>query len=254
MSDLTTAGWWSNKWEEETSKNRYRFTRGEKEWDRFLTNMLEDVPHSGQLLELGCAPGTMIQRMALLRPDIFINGVDFSEVGIQKTHQVYNKMMIKGELYLQDIRLALPSLFDVVCSYGLIEHFDNPRDIIVSHVNHTKPGGKVILTVPNFAAPPVNWALKHFASDTLKSHNVRVMRKEALEKLLIDAGLTGVRSGEFGGCSFPTGTPNNSVSGQTYRYFTYIWSGVLSLTNLMLPVTKFSPWQSHIWCIGRKNA
>jgi 2-polyprenyl-3-methyl-5-hydroxy-6-metoxy-1,4-benzoquinol methylase len=37
-----------------------------------------------------------------------------------------------------------------VISFGFIEHFDNPENVIQKHLDLLKPGGILIVGVPNF--------------------------------------------------------------------------------------------------------
>ena len=253
MSDLTNQADWDSHWASRSFLLRRRWMLRERGWRRFLAYALRDVPPSGSLLELGCAPGRVACRHALLRPDLTLDGVDFSETGVEKARQVYEMLSMKGRLFIQDIRAELPTLYDVVCSYGLLEHFDNPQEIVACHVSHVEPGGKVIITVPNLAARPVRWALRHFAAETLRLHNLDVMSEEALKELMVNAGLVDVESGGFGGCSFPHTAENRSLIGRIYRFAGRGWNLALSLGSLFLPVEKWSPWQSMLWCTGRKR-
>jgi hypothetical protein len=95
--------------------------------------------------------------------------------------------------------------------------------------------------------------LEQFSTETLQTHNLDVMSEENLSRLLIDAGLNEIKTGEFGGCLLPRGTLNKTITGKMYKQFSLAWGLGLSLANIILPVEKWSPWQAHIWCSAKKN-
>jgi SAM-dependent methyltransferase len=39
--------------------------------------------------------------------------------------------------------------WDVVCSFGLVEHFSDTREVVQKHLDLVRPGGLIALTIPN---------------------------------------------------------------------------------------------------------
>ena len=76
-----------------------------------------------------------------------------------------------------------PATFDVVYSAGVIEHFDDPREIVRIHVDLLKPGGKALITVPNLGGI-YGRILGYCDPENLALHNLRIMTPAALRQLV----------------------------------------------------------------------
>jgi len=125
-------------------------------------------------IELGCSPG---YASALICSQIrFIPyGIDFSP----QAHLYRENMAIIGQntatLIINDIRnYKSNDNFDVVASFGLIEHFKKPEEIMAAHHRLAKVGGLIIIIIPNFRYIQY---LYHFLFDKkdLLRHNIDSM-------------------------------------------------------------------------------
>ncbi len=253
MKELTNQKLWNTRWDNQSNLSVHKWKISERGFEKFLQYAFQSLPKSAKILELGCAPGKKAIQHSSIRNDLVIDGIDYSKIGIKKAQEIYDKFSINGKLFHQDIHIKLPEKYDAVCSYGLIEHFENPQDIICCHLNHLKPGGKVIVTVPNYAAKPVKWILKNFAIETLQTHNLEVMSEEAIKKLLIDSGFVDVETGSFGGSIFPNSSPNKSIYGQLYKQVSRVCNFSVSFADILMPGKIKFPWKNTVWGIGRKN-
>ncbi|TSD63929.1 class I SAM-dependent methyltransferase [Inquilinus sp. KBS0705] len=64
--------------------------------------------------------------------------------------------------------------FDLVLSFGLIEHFNDTKFIINEHLKFLKPGGTLFITLPNFKS--VNgWVQRNFDKENYDKHNINSM-------------------------------------------------------------------------------
>ena len=127
------------------------------------------------IMEVGGAPG---QYLAYFHK-VFgyeISCLDYSSVGCEKTKENFKLLKIPGKVFQGDLfsdHLQLPQ-FDVVCSFGFIEHFTDLGGVVGGHLEFLKPGGILLLGVPNFKG--INhWFLKRLAPDLLKGHNLKSM-------------------------------------------------------------------------------
>jgi len=50
-----------------------------------------------------------------------------------------------------------PHKFDIVASFGFIEHFTNWVEILESHISLLNNNGYLIVEVPNFIGPFQHW-------------------------------------------------------------------------------------------------
>lgn len=65
-------------------------------------------------------------------------------------------------------------LYDMVLSFGLIEHFSDTASIIKTHLQFLKPGGVLFITLPNFTG--VNgWVQRKFDKENYDKHFIDCM-------------------------------------------------------------------------------
>ncbi|HEY9855758.1 MAG TPA: class I SAM-dependent methyltransferase [Stenomitos sp.] len=145
-------------------------------FDRCLaTQLAKSLANTrGTVLEIGCAPGKWLAFFAKelgLTP----SGIEYSSVGIEVTKQNLRLQGIAFESFWQGDFFDLPPQpFDVVSSFGFIEHFSDPLAVVERHVAWVKPGGLLVLGVPNFRGIyyPLQKALD---VSVLEKHNLAVM-------------------------------------------------------------------------------
>lgn len=143
--------------------------------------------------------------------------------------------------------------YDLVCSHGLIEHFENFSEIVRIHFKFVKSGGIVFITLPNYAVFPLKNLLSKFACDTLKTHNLRCMDIEILKKVVIASGGTEVEVGTFGGAILSPGTPNQCFLGTLYHQFCRLWNfSCFILGILTLGKSTLHFWDIRIYVRARK--
>jgi len=121
-------------------------------------------------------------------------------------HQpVTNELLRANGLHETDIHIIETDLFnhqeskqyDLVLSCGLIEHFNDTADIIQRHIDFLKPGGTLMITLPNFRALN-GWFQKSFDKDNYDKHNISCMDPELLSAICRKAGMEVVQSRYFG--------------------------------------------------------
>eukprot|EP01132_Coremiostelium_polycephalum_P011510 gene11510-14095_t len=115
------------------------------------------------------------------------------------------KLLKENGLEEKDIQIIETDLFqykpekqyDLVLSFGLIEHFNDTADIINRHINFVKPGGTLFITLPNFRALN-GWFQKRFDPDNYDKHNINCMDPKLLAGICEQAGLEVIQSRFFG--------------------------------------------------------
>ena len=88
--------------------------------------------------------------------------------------------------------------FDLVSSFGLIEHFTDTKNIIEKHLCFLKPGGTLFITLPNFRG--INgWVQRIFDPENYSKHHIHCMDLELLKETATGLGLTDIKTSYFGG-------------------------------------------------------
>ncbi len=173
---LTEKKHWDNYWDKfqlpveiKESKDKLLLNEELRIFKKFLPKEKLSV------LEIGGAPG---QYLVYLHKQFAyeVSCLDYSEIGCEKTRENFKLLDIPVNVYHKDIFSDLSDmpLFDMVFSMGLIEHFEDVKVIIKNHLDLLKPGGIMILGMPNFRG--INKLfLKRLAPELLKKHNLKTM-------------------------------------------------------------------------------
>jgi trans-aconitate methyltransferase len=115
--------------------------------------------------------------------------------------ELINQLLEKNGLKPGDINIIEADLFnykpeklyDLVLSFGLIEHFNDTKAIIETHLQFLKPGGVLFITLPNFKS--VNgWVQRKFDRENYDKHNINSMNPKLLAEYCRQLGLTEVES------------------------------------------------------------
>ncbi len=258
-TDLTTAEFWDRRWDTaELGSTQRGFSQ--REFLRLAQDVLHEVPDGGTMLEVGAAPGTFMRQYSLLRPDLRLHGIDISRDGVGIAKAMLEREGISATFMVDDLRSDTArewwNSFDIVCSHGLIEHFENWREILEAHFRFARPGGRIFVTVPNYSNVVVRMLLKWFAAETLATHNLDCMSEKMLRTVRIESACTlgPDRVGGYGGPLFPSSAVNANFGGSLYRLFAQVWNGSVGIVawatgdRLIL-----RPWNGGLYLIGSRG-
>jgi SAM-dependent methyltransferase len=101
------------------------------------------------VLEIGCAPGKWLLFYAErfgARPA----GIEYTEFGVSLTRRNLAEAGIDGAVVHGDFFTVEPRAADLVLSLGFIEHFEDPEAAFTRHLAFLRPGGTLVIGVPNF--------------------------------------------------------------------------------------------------------
>lgn len=84
--------------------------------------------------------------------------------------------------------------FDIVTSYGFVEHFDDPKAVLQKHVDILAADGYLVISVPHFWGMQGLFRRLVFTKEALDelfaTHNLDIMHLRVLRNILKDIGLT----------------------------------------------------------------
>jgi len=149
-------------------------------------------------LEIGCAPGKLLAWVAHAF-HAKVTGIDYSDVGLSHARKLFRALAISGDLRQENVfdSTLADSTFDLIYSIGVIEHFDDPRDIVKCHIRFAVPGGRVLIVLPNYGGL-YRRLQYHFDPENLLIHNLNIMNTDAL-RALVPAGMCkDIRAYHFG--------------------------------------------------------
>jgi 2-polyprenyl-3-methyl-5-hydroxy-6-metoxy-1,4-benzoquinol methylase len=151
-----------------------------------------------RVLEIGCAPGKLLAWGAKAR-GAKVAGIDYSEIGIAHARKLFNAIGCVGDLRYEDVFASTfpDSAFDLVYSLGVIEHFQDPRDIVARHIRFAVPGGRIVIVIPNYGGI-YGRLQRYFDPDNLSIHNLHIMNRTTLRQLVPVKECKDVRAFCFG--------------------------------------------------------
>jgi len=102
-----------------------------------------------RILEVGCGKGNELAQ--LVREGAECLGLDFSESAIRLLSERRRTDRLELALVRGDARQLpfAPNYFDVIFSQGVLEHFTDPTPVLREQHRVLRPGGYVVVEVPN---------------------------------------------------------------------------------------------------------
>ena len=155
-------------------KNVLRNT-GDMALKRRAKNIIEglELKNGDKILDVGCGDGYYLHLLSNLGLNLKLVGTDDDELGLKKAKTNLNKNI---KLVQADLMKNLPfkhSLFDKIVMSEVAEHLLNDLKGLREVNRVLKPGGILVLTVPNHNYPflwdPINWLLENLLGKHVKS-------------------------------------------------------------------------------------
>jgi 2-polyprenyl-3-methyl-5-hydroxy-6-metoxy-1,4-benzoquinol methylase len=126
----------------------------EREFFQWIVRALEnrgEIGPSVRLIEVGCARSQVLPVLSK-RLGLSVAGMDYSPNGCEQARAILKQEEVEGEVYCADV-FAIPEDmkegFDVVISFGLVEHFSDTDEIVAALAKLLKPGGLMLTNIPN---------------------------------------------------------------------------------------------------------
>ncbi len=142
----------------------------------------------GDAIEIGCATGNY---MIYVNKEFgySVDGIDYSNnMEYVRANLSYNGIS-GANLFKQDFfEFAPPKKYDLVFSAGFVEHFDDYELVVRKHAEWAKPGGLVVIIVPNLTHIH-KFLCGWFAPDTLRVHRFPLMHRYVMRQILEKSGL-----------------------------------------------------------------
>ena len=197
-----------------------------------------------RFLEVGCWPGRFMWYFERYF-GYEVSGLDYLESSCRQTEQFMAAAGVAARVICADLFTYVPNTderWDVVASFGLVEHFSDSAEVISRHAQLARPGGYVAIVIPNLQGL-YGWILKHTDSEAFRAHQVI-----SLDELkAASAQVTGIRlleAGYYGRLGFGhTGIRElaaryGRVAGFAVRAFLFV---VESLGQLLPRSRRLSP-------------
>ena len=244
-ADKVGQHFWEEAWRESPAGKYYgieKYLAISRKLDRLFKRFIEKG--NKRILEIGCARGKQLIYFAR-EFGYQIYGIDYSEKGVELAKENLKIAGVEGTILCQDIfqTTLKEESFDVVYSMGLIEHFENPLEIVDAHIKLLKKGGTLIITIPNYKDSLSFTLNKIMGKDgaLLATHNLSIMDRESLGELLAGKGMKILTLSYFGPIDL-----TGAFSGIRVRpvlYLAHLLNQIVGYATFLIPGSPyFSPY------------
>ena len=143
--------------------------------NRILTGIMRKYfPDSGKYLEIGCGTGFVLSAVRTTFPLAHLSGSDIFTEGL-----VFTSERVSDAFLFQMNACHIPFFeeFDLIGAFDVLEHIDQDEAALAQIFQACKPGGGMILTVPQH-----RWLWSD--ADDFAHHKRRYTRTELVEKVM----------------------------------------------------------------------
>ncbi|WP_434658660.1 class I SAM-dependent methyltransferase [Sulfurimonas sp. NW9] len=188
---ITEKSFWEQYWGEILLPQKVNFSfKNDRVIAETILKFVPKVDNDQKALEIGCAPGKWLT-LVYENLNYDIDGFEYVDVAAEKTKENFKLCHIpenRFNVITADFLTQSPDpKYDLVMSFGFIEHFENYDDIYQKHIQYCKKNGYVVTGFPNFRG--INYYLQLFidrisGSSIIKNHNIKMMDKVLMEKMI----------------------------------------------------------------------
>lgn len=220
---LTSQNYWESYYKESNTERKH-ITRLCSVYDSFWQDLFGSNAENKTLVEIGGYPG---RYLAYLSYKYKLNSTCFdynSDTRIIKNS--FKSFGVKDYELIQDdfTSCKVEKQYDYVMSNGFIEHFKDFNSIMDRHVGFLKPGGRLLIMIPNKRYLRKIYGLL-CDSENLKVHNLKCMSKKVFRKFAERNDLKVERLEYFGGFPFSVhqklNTPQRIIYKLTRQIFKF---------------------------------
>lgn len=162
-----------------------------------------------KILEIGCARSVWLPYFSK-EFGFNVTGIDYSEIGCKQAMQILESARVNGKIVCADFfspPRSMLEVFDVVVSFGVLEHFKDTAACISAFSKFLKPGGLLITSIPNLCG--LNGLIQKMINRSIFDIHVPLSRNALMQAHQI-----------------------NGLRVISCDYFLFINLGVLNLENL----------------------
>ena len=255
---LASKKYWDTLWlnipHQLRSLNPYSFIdrRFCKLFDRFFQY---DTQKS--MIEIGCAYSRYLEYFSK-KYGYNVSGLDYSEIGCEITKRLLKKKGIKigGKIYCRDVFKESDDLsgnFDIVVSFGVVEHYQNWHELMECLKGLLKKNGVIFTMIPNTSG--LNFLIMKYLNNSIYKQHC-IIDREKLSKMHQVCGLDIVLCQYYGSLNYGV-VDLRKAKPLVKRFVRFIFicqhkifHRIFDILHLYPETRFFSP---YIVCIAKKS-
>jgi 2-polyprenyl-3-methyl-5-hydroxy-6-metoxy-1,4-benzoquinol methylase len=151
--------------------------------------VLNLVSKNKRVLEIGCSTGQISRKLSENGCEVV--GVELNEESARVAQKYCKKVIVSDVCKIKATDYL--NYFDFILFMDVLEHLDDPWDVLKKIKVYLKDGGLVVISVPNIANWAIRWNLlfgnfKYGTRGILDKTHLRFFNEKSAKKLLEDAG------------------------------------------------------------------
>lgn len=159
-----------------------------------IPRILDGLPEGLRTLDVGCGSGVHGAELKRIHRHSVV-GVDLSAQSIEKARSRLDGAYVADVTRPEDYPFARKERFDLILFSDILEHLMDPAGVLAGHLFLLKPGGHVIVSLPNVAIWNVRLSLlignfRYHETGTLDKTHLRFFTWKTTHEMLESAGLT----------------------------------------------------------------
>lgn len=180
----------------------------ERDWKNYVSvqlfRLVETLSLDGKrVCEVGGGDAKLLVYLAKRHPSSRFCVLDFSPLGCEFARRRAEREGVILEVYQEDMfspSQALVGSFDLVLSYGVVEHFTDLSRALMAKGRLLKVGGLAFTLIPNLASPVYAGLFRYYSRTVYRKHIPHTMASFLRGHRL--AGLVPLRRGYLGSVEF----------------------------------------------------
>lgn len=226
---LTESAYWESGYETRANDAPLNVIGFRNRSDRKVIESIESLGLEGKrVLEVGAGDSAVLTHLAHKYSDrAHFTGLDYSPTGCALLERRAQRERAPIEVVQRDLfqpDISMLARFDVIYSYGVVEHFENLSEVLSAKARFLSPSGQMLSIIPNMAGVLGTLTRRYNKTvyDLHVAHDLRSFLKGH-----VDAGLEVLESGYI--CSNNFGVLASCFSSQRDRgWKSYVWLTRLS--------------------------
>lgn len=208
-------------------------------YDLFWEQLFEDDVEGNSLIEIGGFPGRYLAYLSS-KYKVVPTCLDYNS----DTSHIENSFKIMDvstyNILQKDFTTFMPDeTYDYLTSNGFIEHFDDFDTILDLHVQYLKPGGRMLIMIPNkrYLRRLYGYLCDY---ENLKAHNLKSMKLKVFKDFAIRNKLNIVNLQYYGGFPFSVHQKLNIIQKIIYKITRLLFKKFFNPILIQYPSKYFS--------------